>query len=81
MRFKRFRRLWFREWFDDITYLFLFFLFWFAIIEGEFLYVLIKLWYFVSMLMLIRGLRKILFIEKVWDIIIEFLSFNWLIRK
>ena len=81
MRFKRFRRLWFREWFDDITHLFLFFLFWFAIIEGEFLYVLIKLWYFISMVMLIRGLRKILFIEKVWDKIGEFLSFNWLIRK
>ena len=81
MRFKRFRRLWFREWFDDITHAFLFFLFWFAIIEGEFLYVLIKLWYFFSVLMLIRGFRKILFIEKVWDIMIEFLSFNWLKRK
>ena len=81
MRFKRFRRLWFREWFDDITYWFLFCFFWFAIVEGEFLYVLIKLWYFVSLVILRRGLRKILFIEKVWDIIIEFLSFNWFIRK
>ena len=67
MRFKRFRRLWFREWFDIITCVFLGYIFWIAFGEGAFLYVLIKLWYLGSLVMLIRVLREILFSEKVWD--------------